>query len=262
MSNDPWGLFEDETKARIKYAEHFPYVEDNGNWQKITITLTPIEPDKEVKEHKFFSFLPSWRKICKASTLEIVMALPKERRPEFASKVATEKSWIKYYWEEYRDYDKQVVAKKKADGYDNQVNLDEHGEYIKYLGIHYVQFFFDENEWRQDYEQNKNGEEVETKPITNDPAIQAAKAAIPGLLDVCGTDMARFQTFLANPPLNIFTMDSPEIKSAVAKKVALACGTDIPKQDAMLAEINAHFTEPYLELDSPELLAELTEIAF
>jgi len=258
MSN-PWEI-QEPMEAKTHYAQcqivRTEKSGSNGNtYFEMVFYLTPIEPDKEIVERKFFNFQAPFQKIIIPSVMKLVAAGKLTSPGDLEAK----NCFVAYKWTEHKSYDKRDIAYWK-DRDPDKLSVDDLGRNYKGQFVpEFLDVFATETEWRKAAESD---EPIQEQSQTTDPTIEAAKAAIPGLLEVCGTDMARFQTFLQNPPLNIFAVDSPEIKSAVAKRIALTCGTDIPKQDAMLTEINSHFSEPYLELDSPELMAELTEIAF
>lgn len=256
--SSPWEI-QEPMEARTHYAQcQIVCNEKSGSngkaYFEMLFYFTPIEPDKEVIERKFLNFQALFQKVIFPSVMKLVAA-GKLTSP---SDLEAESKFVAFKWTEYKSYDKQDIQYwKNRDP--NKLSVDDLGRnYRGQFVPEFLDVFATEEEWRKAAESNGPIRQA----AENDPAIEAAKAAIPGLLEVCGTDMARFQTFLQSPPLNVFAVDNPEIKAAVAKKVVLACGSDIHKQDIMLTEINSHFSEPYLELDSPELMAELEEIAF
>ncbi len=250
MSNDPFGVYE-SGKPVPKYAIHSIVKTDKGNWQQYDISLTPIEPEKPIKAYTKRSFSPDWKQVS-APSLKIIFDKIDDipERYELMNKVFNEETPIKYYWEEYKDYDKAAIAKKKTDGYEKYIDIDSQGrEYLKYLGIHYLEFFPDETSWRKAAESNEPTEQplpvVETKSDNQGDAILAA---IPAIVQSCGTDMKKLTETLSHPPFNSFKIDSPEIKDAVIVMIKDKSKDDVAQQVILLAEINSHFETVYIEL--------------
>jgi hypothetical protein len=80
----------------------------------------------------------------------------------------------------------------------------------------------------------------------------------------CGTDMAMLMQRLQYPPLNVYDINSNEVRQAVAAYVATRAGQSGELQTQLLTEINAHFQPetPYMTLSSIEMVNCLSEIVF
>lgn len=258
MSTDPWGLDQEQSK-QAKYAEHTIVKEVKGNWVQYDISLTPIETDKPIKSYTKRSFLPDWNKISLPSLRKIFNEVPSEERGEFMNRAMSEISYIKYYWEEYKDYDKQAITKKKNDGYEQHLDIDSQGrEYIKHLGIHYLAIWFNESEWRKDAEL---GETQPAAPPTSaiktnngNTQDEAVLKALPVIVQATGTDLTKLAETLALSPFSR-TLDNPVVKQLIIEMINKKANGDIGQQVILLAEINTHSETPYLEL------SDLTEMA-
>lgn len=268
MSNDPWEVQPQEAKvyfAQSQIVRTEKHGQSGNTFFEMEIWLTPIEPGKEVVNRKFFNFNPAWEKI----TIPSVMKLVQDKKIAQPVEMEKQQQFVSYRWSEYRNYaGKDIAYWQTKDA--TKLGVDEQGRTFKpVMGLEFMDVFPTEEAWRKAYEAvNPQLEEMPELPYDNgatvDPAVEAAKTALVAIVQSCGTNMAQLQERLVHPPLNVFNINSVEVRDAVAAFVAYRAGQDKTKQEQYLGEVNSYFTAetPYLTLESPELASKLAEIAF
>lgn len=257
MSGNPW-TDDLENSIRVHFASHAARIEDNGNWDKIFVSLTPIQKDLPIKEKKFFSFNPDWRKITRPSFDKLLLKFgnDNEARAEFLTKWQTEEVFISYCWQELKDRDSRNVARTK-EKYADFVETDETGEYILYIALRYLAVFATEDEWREaasQAEENPQPVSVEKEQPNDLPKV--LKSAVVGIISDSGTDMTKLEDRLNSDQFAAFDIQGDFVKSEVAKMVMARTGDSPEAQEKMLAEINSHFNDdtPYMKPeDIPEI---------
>jgi hypothetical protein len=251
MSNDPWQVQDNEARvyfAKCEVARMEKTASSGNKYFEMNIWLTPIEEGDAIVERRFFNFNPAWEKI----TIPSVMKLVQDGKIEQPSALEEKQHFISYRWAEYKNYAQRDIQYWK-DRDASKLSVDEQGRtYKPVLGLEFLNLFTTEEEWRKAAEDagNVNGD------VQDDPMLEAAKAALPTIVKVCDTDMTQLQERLSHPPLNLFDVNSEEVKKEVATLITVQCGTDDEKRAAMLAEINQHFNgdTPYLTTeDLPEV---------
>jgi hypothetical protein len=260
MSNDPWEVQEQE--ARIYFAqsqvERIEKTGSNGNtYFEMKVYLTPIEEGKQIIERTYIDFNTAWQHVTIPSVQKLAQD-GKIQQPKDMEKLL----YVSYRWTEHRSYaQRDIQYWKKRDP--DKLSVDEQSRtYKAFVGLEFLDVFPDETTWRTAYE--ADNPVVENGNDLPDPALDAAKEILPTMVESCGTDLTALQERLKHPPLNVFNINSPEVRQAVAHYVATKAGTDAERQDEKLAEINNHFSSdtPYMTTESAELVAELGEIAF
>lgn len=263
MSSDPWTK-NLENSARVYFAKHTTQIEDNETWEKITVYLTPIETDQTIKEKKFFSFNPDWRKIVRPSFDKLLKRFGSDNtaRANFIVKWQQEETLISYCWQEYRDRDSRNITKSR-EKYPQGIESDEKGEYILYIALKYLSVFDDQEEWEK---AASEGSITQIELPTNDTPPQPLKDALVTMIKHHGTNLTALQEQVLNTEQfsQFFSVQNEFVKFEVANLVVVECGTDASKQEKMLAEINSHFNSdtPYLTADSPELTSLSEELPF
>lgn len=266
--SDPWEVQEQQAKvyfAQSQIVRTEKHGQSGNTFFEMEIWLTPIEPDKQVINRKFFNFNPAWEKI----TIPSVMKLVQDKRIGKPIEMEQKTQFVAYRWTEYRDYTKKSVDYWLAKDPSKILTDELKRNYKTVMGLEFVNVYPTEDEWRQAHEQVSPTIEMseipETPfdvPTTTDP--DPAKIALTAIVASCGTDMAMLQQRLQYPPLNVYNINSDEVRQAVAAYVAQHAGQVPDIQVKLLSEINAHFEAetPYMTLDSIELVNCLSEVAF
>jgi hypothetical protein len=261
--SDPW-VVQEEREARIYFAQsRIEREEKTGNggntYFEMTVFLTPIEPEKQITENRYFNFHPAWQKVITPSVQKLVQAKKIDRPSDME-----QEQFVAYRWTEYKNYAQRDIKYWKEQNPD-KLSVDEQGRtYKPVIALEFLNVYGSQEEWEQAAKEagtsqmelpiDKNGEP--------DPVLEAVKGIIPTLVQQCETDMKALQEKLNHPPFDKFSLQDDIVKMAVAKFVATRAGQSVEEQEKLLAEINGHFDVPYLLIDSSELVKQLEQIAF
>ncbi len=256
-NNDPWEV-EDERENGGRFAQSTITQQEMISQKTgkpfvvFEFVLTPIQPEYKMIIENYAPFWESTKKVVRPALNDLI------KRGVITKPADIEGDhFICWEWEEYKARSYKDI-KYFQDNNPDRIGTDPYGQFVIKKAIKILDVFADEATWRKVAQNDEPV--VAIQP--DDPVVQAVLAGLATIIQTCDTDMTRLQAMFQNPPFNVFDVHMPEVKSLVAKMVATRCGLDVDKQAEMLAEINSHFSNSYLELDSPELMAELTEIAF
>lgn len=254
MSNDPWVVQPQEAKINYGQAQIVRTEKSgkNGNtYFEMKTFITPIEPEKKIVESTVFSFSPEFQKITIPSVLKLVNA-GKLTSP---SNLENNQLFVSYKWAEYKSYSARDIEYWRENNPD-KLEVDNQGRTYKgKMAIEYVDVFPSMESWQAAYEKNapvivETATEIE--PASADvEANNQIMLALPAIVQSIGTDMTKLSETLSHEQFAQYPITSPAVKNIVIKMVIDKCGTspeNIPAQMAMLAEINAHFPNTYIEL--------------
>jgi hypothetical protein len=266
--SDPWEVQEKQAKvyfAQSQIVRTEKHGQSGNTYFEMDIWLTPIETDKQVITRKFRSFNPEWEKI----TVPSVMKLVQDKRIAKPIEMEQATKLVAYRWTEYRDYTKKSVDYWLAKDPSKILTDELKRNYKTVMGLEFVNVFPTEDEWRQAHEAVSPTIEMSEIPETpfDVPATtdtDPAKIALTAIVTSCGTDMAMLMQRLQYPPLNVYDINSNEVRQAVAQYVATRAGQSGELQTQLLTEINAHFQPetPYMTISSIELVNLLSEVVF
>lgn len=249
MSNDPWAIQTQESK--VHYAQCQVVREErqgnNGNtYFQMQFFLTPIDPAKQIIESKFFNFSPEFQKIIIPSLMKLVSA----GRLTSPADLESENPFVAFKWTEYKSYESRDITYWQEKNPD-KLSVDDKGRTYKgKLAIEFVDVFPDETSWRQAAKSNEPTEQ-QTLPAQHpkpDNEQDAILAALPAIVQSCGTDMKKLTETLSHPPFDSFTINSPEVRGTIIGMVRSKADGDVAQQVILLTEINNHFETVYIEL--------------
>jgi len=256
-NNDPWEV-EDERENGGRFAQSTITRQEKISqktgkpFMVFEFVLTPLQPEYKTIVENYAPFWESSKEVVRPALNDLI-----ERGVITKTTDIEGDHFIRWEWGEYKARSYKDI-KYFQDNNPDRIGTDPYGQFVIKKAIKILDVFPDEATWRKAAQSDNPVAAIEQ----DEAMIQAALVALSSVIPYCGTDMTKLQTMFQNPPLNIFTVESYEVKSLVAGMIATKCGLDVDKQSEMIAEINSHFSESYLELNSPELMEQLTEIAF
>jgi hypothetical protein len=260
--SDPWAKQQDESRIYFAQSEivRTEKTGSNGNiYYEMKVFLTPVDPALQVIERTYTNFNAAWQNITIPSALALVNS-GKLKSP----KDLEQSQYVSYRWTEHKSYQQRDITYWKNRDAD-KLSVDDKGRtYKPFVGLEYLDVFSSQEEWQRAAKE-ANGDTVSNGTVAkSDPIQEAALSALPSIVAYCNTDMTKLQKSLSPPPFDVFNINSPEVRKEIAKLVIMQCGPIAEKQEAMLAEINSHFSQetPYLTAESPEMIANSEEVAF
>lgn len=229
----------------------------SGEYDGFNFCTTPLETQFQIKNQFYVPYDKGFNEVTKPSIVKLINDGIIAKFEDIEGD-----NFVIYQMSEYKSRAKNDINYWEKNNPD-KIGTDPHGQYVIKKAHEILKIFPDMESWQKAYKDNAPTNDSIT-PSVVEPGKADEKtqilAVLPVIIESMKFDMTKLKDTLSHQQFSAYPIDSPEIKRIVIEVINKKANGDIAQQAILLAEINTHFEEPYLELS--DLTDMIDEISF